>query len=197
MSINGSVHIRPQERRSGHAHAWLQGLEVFHVPFLCYDANGRRTHVSTAAMQLLDSDCVGSTLGERADQAAGAELQQAACVLLIGEFPLAREAATWLPGLVLAVHLPTVSDSIAAVVIIRPSRNACDDGGAFPELSVRETVVARLIAAGLGTKQIAGRLATSEHTVRHQTERVFAKLGVHNRAAAAALISARVGQGQK
>lgn len=55
-------------------------------------------------------------------------------------------------------------------------------------LTVREQQIARLIATGESCKRIAGTLGISEHTVRHHTERVFAKLNVQSRAAVAAIV---------
>jgi ATP/maltotriose-dependent transcriptional regulator MalT len=43
-----------------------------------------------------------------------------------------------------------------------------------------------LLAAGLGNKVIAGRLAISEHTVKSHVTSLFAKLGVSTRAEAVA-----------
>jgi ATP/maltotriose-dependent transcriptional regulator MalT len=53
-------------------------------------------------------------------------------------------------------------------------------------LSTRETEVLRLVAAGLSNVQIAERLFLSPNTVRVHLANLFAKIGVHNRAAAAA-----------
>ena len=61
-----------------------------------------------------------------------------------------------------------------------------------PALSVREREVLRLIAEGLGNKQIAARLAISEHTVKFHVGSVFAKIGASTRAEAV-VIGARRG----
>ena len=53
-------------------------------------------------------------------------------------------------------------------------------------LSPREAEVLRLVAAGLSTRRIAQQLALSQHTVAKHLTSIFAKLGVENRAAAAA-----------
>lgn len=53
-------------------------------------------------------------------------------------------------------------------------------------LSPREAEVLRLVAAGLSSRRIAEQLALSQHTVAKHLTSIFAKLGVDNRAAAAA-----------
>src|SRR5690348_5764365 len=50
-------------------------------------------------------------------------------------------------------------------------------------LSERETQIAVLVSRGKGTKQIAGHLRISEHTVRSYMRRIFSKLHVSNRPA--------------
>ena len=48
-------------------------------------------------------------------------------------------------------------------------------------LTARETVVLRLIAIGLGNKEIASRLDISEHTAKFHVSSILAKLGVTSR----------------
>lgn len=59
-------------------------------------------------------------------------------------------------------------------------------------LSPREREVLGLLALGLERKQIARRLATSEHTVRAQCLTLYAKLGAVN-AAHAVYLAMRAG----
>ncbi|HEY2379515.1 MAG TPA: response regulator transcription factor [Gemmatimonadaceae bacterium] len=59
-------------------------------------------------------------------------------------------------------------------------------------LTPREIEVLRLIAEGLGNKQIAARLAISEHTVKFHVGSVFAKIRASTRAEAV-MIGARRG----
>jgi len=48
-------------------------------------------------------------------------------------------------------------------------------------LTARETVVLRLMAIGLGNKEIASRLDISEHTAKFHVSSILAKLGVTSR----------------
>jgi DNA-binding CsgD family transcriptional regulator len=52
----------------------------------------------------------------------------------------------------------------------------------------RELEVAMLLASGRSNVAIAAALRISPHTARHHTQRVLAKLDVHSRAAAGALL---------
>jgi DNA-binding CsgD family transcriptional regulator len=58
-----------------------------------------------------------------------------------------------------------------------------DETDAWEILSERETQIAVLVARGKGTKQIAGHLRISEHTVRSYMRRMFSKLRVSTRPA--------------
>ena len=64
---------------------------------------------------------------------------------------------------------------------VLPSRAAAVARG----LTSRETDVALLLAQGLSRAEVASALSLSAHTVRHHTEAVFRKLGVHTRGAVA------------
>jgi two-component system, NarL family, response regulator YdfI len=54
-------------------------------------------------------------------------------------------------------------------------------------LTPREIEVLRMIAEGLGNKEIASKLIISDHTVKFHISSIFAKLGCSNRAAAVTL----------
>jgi DNA-binding NarL/FixJ family response regulator len=54
-------------------------------------------------------------------------------------------------------------------------------------LTSREKEVLRMLAEGLGNKEIAARLKISEHTVKFHVASVFGKLGVSTRAEAVAI----------
>jgi DNA-binding NarL/FixJ family response regulator len=62
---------------------------------------------------------------------------------------------------------------------------AAETNGDSP-LSVRETEVLRLVAAGLSNREIAASLVLSQHTVHRHVANVLRKLGQSSRAAAAA-----------
>lgn len=53
--------------------------------------------------------------------------------------------------------------------------------GEHPALTPRESEVLAMLAEGLGNKQIAARLAISEHTVKYHLASVYAKLRVSTR----------------
>ena len=55
-------------------------------------------------------------------------------------------------------------------------------------LTRKQATVARLLAVGLTNTQIAAELSISEHTARHHTENIMAKLGCRTRAAVAQAI---------
>jgi len=53
-------------------------------------------------------------------------------------------------------------------------------------LTARQVEVLRLVAAGLGDKDIAARLTLSEHTVHRHVANIYVRLGCSSRAAAVA-----------
>lgn len=57
----------------------------------------------------------------------------------------------------------------------------------------RELAVARLVARGLGNKEIAVALGISEHTVCTHLRRSYAKLGARSRAEMVSLLSDQIG----
>ena len=79
---------------------------------------------------------------------------------------------------------------------IRPAAAAVVDDGPdlLASLTPRELEIALLVAAGEVNKSIAGKLGISCFTVGAHMDRIFRKLGVHNRAALAASIVAHLGR---
>jgi DNA-binding NarL/FixJ family response regulator len=71
-------------------------------------------------------------------------------------------------------------------LVVRPTTVA--SSGDNPQgLSAREIEIVSLIAAGLSNSAIATRLVLSTRTVERHIENIYAKLGVHGRAARAAV----------
>ena len=85
-------------------------------------------------------------------------------------------------GLV-ALH-PDIFDSMLSR--IRPGQQSeLDPSGQI--LTPREIEVLRMIAEGLGNKEIASKLSISDHTVKFHISSIFAKLGATNLAEAVTL----------
>jgi DNA-binding NarL/FixJ family response regulator len=80
----------------------------------------------------------------------------------------------------------------SAAPVAAPTRAARADATREATLTRRELEVLRMIADGLGNKQIAARLAISEHTVKFHVGSVFAKTRASTRAEAV-MIGARRG----
>jgi DNA-binding CsgD family transcriptional regulator len=65
------------------------------------------------------------------------------------------------------------------------------------ELTPGEYMVARRYATGLSHKKIARELGVSPHTVRNQIAHLYAKLGIHDKAALAQYLTASMSQWRK
>jgi DNA-binding NarL/FixJ family response regulator len=81
-----------------------------------------------------------------------------------------------------AVGLAVVHPDHAGSLSTRPS----DD-----PLTPREREVLHLLAAGLGNKEIAGRLAISDHTAKFHVSQILAKLNAASRAEAVSIAMRR------
>ena len=82
-----------------------------------------------------------------------------------------------------------VLDGMGAEMLIRAAVPA-SGGGVKPlaeSLTPREVEVLRLVAVGLGNKEIAGRLEISEHTVKFHVASLMGKLGAASRTEAVTL----------
>ena len=79
-----------------------------------------------------------------------------------------------------------------STAVSTPTRSGRTDAASELPLTPRELEVLRMIADGLGNKQIAARLAISEHTVKFHVGSVFAKTRASTRAEAV-MIGARRG----
>jgi DNA-binding NarL/FixJ family response regulator len=82
-----------------------------------------------------------------------------------------------------------LSPEILAALLRRLDRS--HRGPGF-DLTIREQEVLQLLAAGVGNKDIAGRLDLSFHTIRNHVQNVIVKLGAHSKLEAVA-IAAREG----
>jgi DNA-binding NarL/FixJ family response regulator len=70
---------------------------------------------------------------------------------------------------------------LAGLVLGEFRRMAADDAPEPVRLTDRETEILRLVAKGLTSRQIAGRLEISYRTVQNHTQNVLGKLQLHNR----------------
>lgn len=75
----------------------------------------------------------------------------------------------------LAAGTPYVDARVAGGVL---RRRAANKEVPFNELSVRETEIVRLIAAGLSNRDIGAQLLLSEKTVKNHISRIFEKLQI-------------------
>jgi DNA-binding NarL/FixJ family response regulator len=86
-----------------------------------------------------------------------------------------------------AVGDPVFTPGLAGLVLGEYRRLASDPAPAArdepeaPSLTERETEVLRLVAKGLGYKQIAERLVISHRTVQNHVQNTLGKLQLHNR----------------
>lgn len=80
-----------------------------------------------------------------------------------------------LAGLVLGEYRRLAGDSASG------SASGSGDEPGVPRLTERETEVLRLVAKGLGYRQIAERLVISHRTVQNHVQNTLGKLQLHNR----------------
>ena len=81
---------------------------------------------------------------------------------------------------VLLVGSPDEADVVVSEPAIQTSNTTVDREGET-EFTPRELSVLRLVAHGLGNKEIAAELGISGHTVKYHLASVLLKLGVHTR----------------
>jgi DNA-binding NarL/FixJ family response regulator len=85
-------------------------------------------------------------------------------------------------------NLGAVTDAEATTTVLRgiEIRKRTDETPDLAGLTRREVEVLRLVAQGLGDKEIAARLVLSRHTVHRHVHSILTKLDLQSRAAAAA-----------
>ena len=98
-----------------------------------------------------------------------------------------RITATYLPEGIAAPQ------GVIASVLMRetPPQASAADLRSLYGLTARECEVAKLLAAGMRNEAVAAALGISVNTALRHTERVLRKLGVHSRAAVAAVLHQR------
>jgi two-component system, NarL family, response regulator YdfI len=167
-------------------------------------------------VEALDPDVVVVALPESEDESLDTALESLtrslaetrAAIVLLSDARQASEALRYgvralLPrGASAAVLAAAVSAAAAGLVVLpadvaasltfedaapmraSPKAERDDDG---QDLTTRETEVLRMLAEGLGNKQIAARLGISEHTVKFHVASIFAKLHASTRTEAVML----------
>jgi DNA-binding NarL/FixJ family response regulator len=116
----------------------------------------------------------------------------------VEEMPLAQSIRAWLPinssasqlgaAIVAAANELVVLTEQQARDWVRGSRSAHSDEGLEVEaLTPRELQVLRMLADGLGNKEIAGQLNISDHTAKFHVAQILAKLHASSRTEAVAI----------
>jgi DNA-binding NarL/FixJ family response regulator len=135
-----------------------------------------------------DTDCAVVCMARRPDSGLAAAAAKAGAVGLVDR-PAANDTRG---GDVLATAVVTaasgravLSDALAdaALAALRNAPDAVDAASTWP-LTPREVQVMQLVAMGHRNDTIASELACAPKTVRNHLNHVYAKLGVHHRAAA-------------
>jgi two-component system, NarL family, response regulator YdfI len=152
------------------------------------------------------ADAPGGQLERLIDSLAGSQLGSEATVVLLSEHPEPRWFAEALRAGVRAILPSNLSPdelvagleaAAAGLVVLHPA--AVD--GIFPAaepassplseliepLTPRESEVLQMLASGLANKEIAARLAISEHTVKFHVASILGKLGAASRTEAVSL----------
>ena len=121
------------------------------------------------------------SMGEAPFEAARAQVELAASLAALGRPDAARRAAR--AALTAFATLgATAEESRARSVLRRVGQGNQRESPLTP----RELQVLRLVATGLGDRDIARELTISDHTVHRHVANIYAKLGCSNRAAAVA-----------
>ncbi len=150
---------------------------------------------ATTDVLLVEADTLADSAAREAVEWAGA----GGIVVLLVRNPAAEPVADALragvkavlpnrldgPEIVAAIQVAAagmvVLDPAGAENLLHSSAVAAAAGPLAEELTARELEVLRLVAAGLGNKQIASRLEISEHTVKFHIASIMSKLGAGSR----------------
>jgi two-component system nitrate/nitrite response regulator NarL len=88
--------------------------------------------------------------------------------------------------------LAAIEATAAGLAVIHPDHaSSLSAGPSDDPLTPREREVLHLLAAGLGNKEIAGRLAISDHTAKFHVSQILAKLNAVSRAEAVSIAMRR------
>ena len=159
------------------------------------------------AIEDVEPDVVLAELESREDDTASEVLNAAAhgtpVVLLVPGSAtdwadmLRRGVKAVLPANATGPQIAAATEAAAAgLVVIHPSevetllqaQTASESPEVLPEaLTPRETEVLRLLAEGLGNKDIASRLGVSEHTIKFHVASIMGKMGAASRTEAVML----------
>ncbi len=171
-----------------------------------YSVLGTAALPRLAGDRLAEPDVIVVSLGAGDDaviaSALPPESDSAPAIVVLGEEPVGDwgpRVLRWgargaLPHSVGAAELVAAIEAAAVGLVAMPpelvgvaGRTRLRSRSSVPQaLTEREGEVLGLVAAGLGNKAIAIRLAISEHTVKSHVTALFAKLGVSTRAEAVA-----------
>jgi DNA-binding NarL/FixJ family response regulator len=117
---------------------------------------------------------------------------------LVEEMPLGPSIRAWLPLSSSASQLGAAVVAAANELLVLTEREASkwfggatsrhgDDGFEVEALTPRELQVLRMLADGLGNKEIAGQLHISDHTAKFHVAQILAKLRAATRTEAVAI----------
>lgn len=182
------------------AHRQVLGrtIDALDIPCALYTAEGACMHATPALRALLADAQLGPLLRQTmcaAARAVGYDLRDAAAPRLKEPDAVAcvvRDRGMTYRLLVTSVGVEGVGSSAILLVRVTSSQPLLPSEAMLRQqygLTTREAEIARYIAEGLTSHAIADRCGLSPHTVRRHTERVFARLGVHSRAAVAARVT--------
>jgi DNA-binding CsgD family transcriptional regulator len=170
-------HVLARSRSQELLAALEQGLETAGGAVLVLDSAARLAHAGGPARDLLEA-----YFGDR-DHIPGRLTDWIATHP--GAHPLVVDGPR---GRLIVRLLDEVLVDRQPVLLLEESRRLVPDAGALRALglSAREAEILRLVTMGKENAEIADELAVSIGTVRKHLERIYPKLGVHSRSAAAA-----------